>query len=91
METEIQELERLAVRLHEARCTVEARRIALSRYALVWWHGAAADRYRALVDERRLALGRVADELGWLEESVLALASAARAEAAPLRGVPEAS
>ncbi|NHA68102.1 hypothetical protein [Phycicoccus flavus] len=76
------EIEALAVRVRLARESVEARRVALARYALVWWEGEAADRYRELVDERRAGLARLADELGWLEESVVALAAVARAEGA---------
>ena len=91
MDGEGQELERLAARAGQAREAVEARRAALGRYALVWWEGGAADRYRGLVDERRAALARLADELGWLEQSATALAAATRAEVGPLRDVREAS
>ncbi|PKW26425.1 hypothetical protein [Phycicoccus duodecadis] len=75
---ELAELERLLVQVGRAREVVEAHRVALDRSVLVWWEGVAADRYRALVDERRAALGRAADELGWLEESVAGLVVLAR-------------
>ncbi|MBM6404943.1 hypothetical protein JQN72_11890 [Phycicoccus sp. CSK15P-2] len=76
------DLARLAARLRAAREEVEARRAVLGRYALVWWEGMAADRYRELVDERRAALARTADELGRLAEDVDALLVAARLDAA---------
>lgn len=91
MDGDVVELDRLAARVRRSREEVEAGRAALSRYALVWWHGVAADRYRDLVEERRATLAVLAEELAWLEESVTALASAARAEAGPLRVVREAS
>ena len=88
---DVVELERLVVRLRLARESAEAGRAALARYALVWWEGTAADRYRDLVDERRARLAALAEKLGWLEDAVTALAAAARAESGPLRAVPEAS
>lgn len=50
---------------HEAR-ELEARRVALSRFALVWWHGGAAESYRLRVHERVNALARLAGELDGL-------------------------
>lgn len=87
----VRELERLAVRLRVAREEVEAGRTALGRFALVWWAGTAADRYAALVDERRARLAALADELRRLEEQALTLVVAARAEAGRALVGPEAS
>lgn len=75
---EVPELEGLLAQVRRAREVVEAQRAALDRSVLAWWEGVAADRYRAVVDERRAALGRAGDELGWLEESVAALLLLAR-------------
>lgn len=91
MAGEVQELQRLGARLRLARESVEGRRAALGRYALVWWEGPAADRYQGLVEGRRAALQRLADELEWLAAAVDALTEAAHAEAGPLPAVPEAS
>lgn len=91
MDGDVLELERLLGEVRHAREAVEGRRVALARHALVWWEGAAADRYRELVDERRAALARLADELGWLEESVTALVAAIRRGSPPLGLVREAS
>lgn len=91
MDGRIEELERLSARLRLAEEAVQGRRVALGRYALVWWQGEAADRYRDLVEERRAALERVADELDGLADTVDALVVAARVEAGPLPVVPEAS
>lgn len=85
------ELERLAGRLRVAREEVEAGRAALGRFALVWWAGTAADRYAALVDERRARLAVLADDLRRLEEDVLTLVVVAGVEAGRARLAREAS
>lgn len=88
---EVSDIEGLLAQVRGARAVVEAHRAALGRPALVWWEGVAADRYRALVDERRAALARVGDELGWLEEAVAGLLLIARQEAEVGRVVGRAS
>ena len=42
--------------LRAAAARLDARRVALSRYALVWWQGEAAERYQQRVAQRVTAL-----------------------------------
>ncbi len=42
--------------LRAAAARLDSRRVALSRYALVWWHGEAAERYQQRVAHRVTAL-----------------------------------
>jgi hypothetical protein len=90
MEGSAEELDRLAVRARCAAEVVEAHRAALGRYALVWWTGAAADRYWAHVEERRARLGACADGLADLAALAAATAAVVRSEARTMRalGVP---
>jgi uncharacterized protein YukE len=62
---------------------VEARRVALSRYALVWWQGEAAESYRRRVHDRANGLAELAVALDALarEADVLADRARGRAEA----------
>jgi uncharacterized protein YukE len=65
----------------EARA-LEERRAALSRYALVWWQGEAAERYRRRVLERSNELAALAAELDRLATVADDLAEGARSQAA---------
>ena len=42
----------LAADLRAAAARLDTRRVALSRYALVWWQGEAAERYQHWVAQR---------------------------------------
>ena len=65
----------------EARA-LEERRAALSRYALVWWQGEAAERYRHRVHERSNDLAALAAELDHVATVADLLAERARSQAA---------
>ncbi|QKE83721.1 hypothetical protein [Arthrobacter sp. NEB 688] len=74
------EVEALARRVQAAVEVVELRRGALVAASGEWWEGPAADAFRDGLQERRARLAALADELGWLARSLLALAGALRAE-----------
>ena len=65
----------------EARA-VEEHRAALSRYALVWWQGEAAERYQRRVQERSNELAALAAALDRLATVADGLAERARSQAA---------
>jgi uncharacterized protein YukE len=60
---------------------MEARRVALSRYALVWWQGEAAESYRQRVHDRVNALAELAVALDELARVADLLADRARERA----------
>jgi uncharacterized protein YukE len=60
---------------------MEARRVAVSRFALVWWQGEAAERYRRRVHDRVNALAELAVTLDELARVADALADRARERA----------
>jgi hypothetical protein len=80
METAADELEQLAGWAVRARAVAEQQRRVLGRYALVWWNGAAADRYWQHVEERRADLALCAEGLGTLADTATVLARLVRAE-----------
>lgn len=88
---EVVDLERLEARLRVTQELLEDQGRALGRTALLWWEGPAADRYGELLDERRVALGRHAEEVGWLADTVAVLAVHARRVAGAGLVVGEAS
>ncbi len=65
----------------EARA-MEEHRAALSRNALVWWQGEAAQRYQRRVQERSNELAALAGELDRLATAAEGLAARARSQAA---------
>ena len=85
MTTEADALDRLAARLRTGAEVLEEQRGAVGRYAVVWWEGSAADRYRDLVEDRRAALASAAEEARSLADAVAALAVDARAGGATRR------
>lgn len=87
MEGSAEDLERVAARARRACEVVEAHRTALGRYALLWWNGAAADRYWEHVEERRRHLAACSDRLTELAELATATAVLVRAEARSLRSL----
>lgn len=87
MEGSAEELERLAGRARCAAEVVEAHRAALGRYALVWWTGAAADRYWAQVEERRARLATCAEGLADLAELAAVTAALVRSEVRTMRSL----
>jgi uncharacterized protein YukE len=72
---------RLALGARSQAREVEARRVALSRYALVWWQGEAAESYRRRVHDRANGLAELAVALQALAREADALAARARGRA----------
>lgn|SRR5512139_1082263 len=60
---------------------MEARRVALSRFALVWWQGEAAESYRRRVHDRVNALAGLSAQLDELAATADDLADRARRRA----------
>ena len=87
MDQEVVELEQLAALARRAGEACEAQRVALGRYALVWWSGEAAERYWQRVEARRAALADCADQLGLLAGRAEALAGLVRVQADALRAL----
>ena len=73
---------RMAMLLLAEAAEVDQRRMALSRYALVWWQGEAADGYRRRVQERVNDLAALAVELEALARAADSFADRARSRAA---------
>lgn len=59
----VEEMLRLSAEASASAERVRARRVALSRFSLVWWQGGAAEAYRAAVLERVNGLAQVQAEL----------------------------
>ncbi len=87
MEASAAELERLAAWAARARGVVVAHHDALGRSALVWWNGAAAERYWRHVEQRRGELAECARDLSVIADAAAALAELVRAEDRLLRGL----
>lgn len=68
---------RMAMVLLAEAAEVDERRMALSRYALVWWQGEAALSYQRRVQERVAALAALATRLEAAAEQWEALEDAA--------------
>ena len=68
---------RMAMLLLAEAAEVDQRRVALSRYALVWWQGEAAEAYQRRVQERVAALAALAARLEAAAELWEALEDAA--------------
>ncbi|HSF99230.1 MAG TPA: hypothetical protein VLA55_11095 [Ornithinibacter sp.] len=60
---------------------LRARRVALSRFSLVWWQGGAAQAYQAAVQERVNGLAQVEAELELLSVAFHELAARYAVEA----------
>lgn len=71
------EAARMAMVLLAEAAEVDQRRVALSRYALVWWQGEAAQGYQRRVAERVAALAALATRLEAAAEHWEALEDAA--------------
>jgi uncharacterized protein YukE len=74
--------EGLAVTARVEARALEEHRAALSRYALVWWQGEAAERYQRRVQERSNELAALASALDRLATVADGLADRARSQAA---------
>ena len=81
------EARRMAMLLLAEAAEVDQRRMALSRYALVWWQGEAAESYQRRVQERVNALAALSARL----ESLARLADDLAAEAELLAQAERAS
>lgn len=77
----VEEMLRLSREARGSAVRMEARRVALSRFALVWWHGGAAQVYREAVQERVNALAEVQAELDFLSVACHELAGRYAVEA----------
>ncbi|HWS57824.1 MAG TPA: hypothetical protein VN257_04735 [Actinotalea sp.] len=77
----VDELLRLAAEVSASAERMRARRVALSRFALVWWQGGAAEAYQEAVQERVTLLGQVEAELELLSVACHELAAECAVEA----------
>lgn len=77
----VEEMLRLSGEASASAERVRARRVALSRFSLVWWQGGAAEAYRAAVLERVNALAQVQAELELLSVACHDLAARYAVEA----------
>lgn len=80
----VEELLRLSREASAAASRLRQRRAAVSRFALVWWQGGAAQSYREAVEQRVASLAGTEGELLFLAEACHELAGLFAAEAAAL-------
>ncbi len=77
----VDEMLRLSAEARAAAGRAHAQRVALSRFSLVWWQGAAAQAYQSAVQERVNALAAVQAELEFLSVACHELAARYAVEA----------
>lgn len=80
----VEEMLRLSAQAGAAAGRLRERRAAVSRFALVWWQGGAAQTYREAVERRVASLARTEGELLFLAEACHELAGLFAAESAAL-------
>lgn len=78
----VEEFLRLAGVARASAARMDGRRAALSRHALVWWQGGAAEAYQRAVQERVNALAGLGGRLEELARAYEALAAECAVQAA---------